>query len=499
MNLDEYRASDATELARLVAEKQVTAVELLTLARRRAADVNPALNAIVAAIDEADAQAADPSLSGPFAGVPFLIKDLAQDYQGHPTSCGSRSLSKLPAAEHAHVTRRFLDAGLVIFGKTNTPEFGAKGITESTLFGPARNPWDPGHTPGGSSGGSGAAVAAGVVPAAGANDGGGSIRIPSACNGLVGLKPTRGLSPFGPAGGEQMFGMAVQGVASRTVRDAAGLYDAIVGPTPSSVYTTPTPDTPFTSQIATPPGTLRIGFSAKSALTPTVHPEALAAVEHAAGILTDLGHIVEEIDPPYDDAALSRDFLTIWFASLASQVDDARRRTGAGDKDFEADTLAAAELGRSAGVVAAFSAFERVNDYVKSLSAFHDTYDYFLTPTLAKPPLRIGEISTPPLLQSVSRIMAKVHGGSIVTRTGMIDDLVEQNLGWVPYTQLANLTGRPAINVPLYWTEAGNSGGGLPLGVQFVGALGSDGGLLTLAAQLEQAAPWAHRYIDVAV
>ena len=284
-----------------------------------------------------------------------------------------------------------------------------------------------------------------------------------------------------------------------TVRDAAGLYDAIVGPTPSSVYTTPTPDTPFTSQIATPPGTLRIGFSAKSALTPTVHPEALAAVEHAAGILTDLGHIVEEIDPPYDDAALSRDFLTIWFASLASQVDDARRRTGAGDKDFEADTLAAAELGRSAGVVAAFSAFERVNDYVKSLSAFHDTYDYFLTPTLAKPPLRIGEISTPPLLQSVSRIMAKVHGGSIVTRTGMIDDLVEQNLGWVPYTQLANLTGRPAINVPLYWTEAGNSGGGLPLGVQFVGALGSDGGLLTLAAQLEQAAPWAHRYIDVAV
>jgi Asp-tRNA(Asn)/Glu-tRNA(Gln) amidotransferase A subunit family amidase len=530
MNLDEYRAFDATELARLVVEKEVTPVELLTLARRRAADVNPALNAIVIDIDEADAQAADPGLSGPFAGVPFLIKDLAQDYQGYPTSCGSRSLSKLPVAEHAHVTRRFLDAGLVIFGKTNTPEFGAKGITEPTLFGPARNPWNPGHTPGGSSGGSGAAVAAGIVPAAGANDGGGSIRIPSACNGLVGLKPSRGLSPFGPARGEQTFGMSVQGVVARTVRDAAGLYDAIVGPTPSSVYPTPTPSTPFASQIATPPSKLRIGFSTESALAPSVHPEARAAVEHAAGILVDLGHIVEEVAPPYDDAALSRDFLTIWFAHLAAEVDSARRRTGAGDDDFEADTLAAAELGRSAGVVAAFNAFERVNHYVKSLSAFHDTYDYLLTPTLAKPPLQIGEIATPSLMRSASRIMAKVHGGSIVTRTGVIDGLVEQNLGWVPYTQVANLTGRPAINVPLYWTGAGSeasgpnvtgagseasgpsvtgagseasgpsvTGAGLPLGVQFVGGLGSDGGLLALAAQLEQAAPWAHRYTGVAV
>ncbi|NED59557.1 amidase, partial [Streptomyces sp. SID10244] len=194
----------------------------------------------------------------------------------YPTSSGSRSLARHIAPEHSHVVRRFLDAGLVIFGKTNTPEFGAKGITESDFWGPARNPWNTDHTPGGSSGGSGAAVAAGIVPAAGANDGGGSIRIPAACNGLVGLKPTRGLSPFGPATGEAMFGMAVQGVVSRTVRDAAALYDAIVGPTPGSVYPTPTPSTPFATRITDPPARLRIGYSVSSAINPNPDPEAVA-------------------------------------------------------------------------------------------------------------------------------------------------------------------------------------------------------------------------------
>ncbi|WP_197514095.1 amidase, partial [Mycobacterium sp. 1165178.9] len=218
MHLDEYMSLDATALAELVSRKQVTPAELLALARRRADEVNPRLNAIVCRLDDvADRQAADPDLSGPFAGVPFLLKDLGQEYRGFATSCGSRSLAHDVADRHALVTQRFLDAGLVIFGKTNTPEFGAKGVTEPDYWGPARNPWNTGHTPGGSSGGSGAAVAAGIVPAAGANDGGGSIRIPAACNGLVGLKPSRGLAPYGPQTGEQMLGMATQGVVSRTV------------------------------------------------------------------------------------------------------------------------------------------------------------------------------------------------------------------------------------------------------------------------------------------
>nr|WP_202422554.1 amidase [Gordonia sp. SID5947] len=491
--MDEYRRHDATALAELVRRGEITPTELLALARQRADAVNPRLNAIVRRMDEeADARASGQELSGPFAGVPFLIKDLAQEYKGYPTSSGSRSLARHVAPEHSHVVRRFLDAGLVIFGKTNTPEFGAKGITESDFWGPARNPWHTDHTPGGSSGGSGAAVAAGIVPAAGANDGGGSIRIPAACNGLVGLKPTRGLSPFGPATGEAMFGMAVQGVVSRTVRDAAGLYDAIVGPTPGSVYPTPTPTTPFATRIADRPSRLRIGYSASSAINPNPAPEAVAAVEHAATLLEGLGHHVEEVAPPYDDAELARDFLTIWFAVLATEVDEARTLTGATDRDFEADTLAMAELGRSTGVVAALSALNKVNEHVISLETFHQSYDYFLTPTLATPPLRIGATTTPPPLQAASRVISKLRAGNLLARTGILDDLIEQSLGWVPYTQLANLTGRPAISVPLHWTAAG-----LPLGVQFVGRLGSDGDLLALAAQLEEADPWAHRYGDI--
>ncbi|HEX8868253.1 MAG TPA: amidase family protein, partial [Lentzea sp.] len=215
MDFDEYRKHDATGLAQLVAAKEVSAAELLAVARERAAEVNPRLNAIVRDIP------AEPTgdETGPFAGVPFLIKDLGQDYAGLPTSNGSRSLAKHPVAEHSTVVQRWLDAGLVIFGKTNLPEFGAKAISESVVWGPARNPWDLTRTPGGSSGGSAAAVAAGIVPCAGANDGGGSTRIPAACCGLVGLKPGRGLTPFGPETAEMMHGAAVQGVVSRTVRD----------------------------------------------------------------------------------------------------------------------------------------------------------------------------------------------------------------------------------------------------------------------------------------
>lgn len=493
MNLDEYRALDATALAALVAGREVTPEELLELARQRADAVNPALNAIVMRLDGAAIDQIARGVDGPLGGVPFLIKDLAQEYQGYPTSCGSKALSRAVATQHSNVVQRFLDAGLVIFGKTNTPEFGAKGVTESEYWGPAHNPWNTDHTPGGSSGGSAAAVAAGIVPAAGANDGGGSIRIPAACNGLVGLKPSRGLSPFGPALGESMFGMAVQGTVTRTVRDSAAIYDAIYGPTSSSVYPTPSFTTPFATGITTPPTNLRIGYSAASAINPAPDREAVAAVEHAAQLLTDLGHHVEEVAPPYDDGALAKDFLTIWFAWVAHEIDDAKA-LGASDADFEADTLAIGELGRAAGVVAAFRALSHVNGYVLSLESFHQKHDYFLTPTLATPPLRIGATTTSPLLQRASRVIAKARAGNLLARTGILDDLIDQSLGWVPYTQLANLTGRPAISVPLHWTS-----GGLPLGVQFVGRLGADGDLLALAAQLEQAAPWVHRYDDISL
>lgn len=490
MHLDEYMSLDATALADLVERKEVTAAELLTLAQQRADAVNPRLNSIIRRIDDvAERQAADPGLTGPFAGVPFLLKDLAQQYRGFPTSCGSRSLANDVADQHALVTQRFLDAGLVIFGMTNTPEFGGKGVTEPDYWGPARNPWNLQHTPGGSSGGSGAAVAAGVVPAAGANDGGGSIRIPAACNGLVGLKASRGLTPYGPQTGEPSFGMVTQGVVSRTVRDSAALYDAIIGADPGAAYRVALPDEPFTTQIKRPPGTLKIGYSARSATNAHPDPDAVAAVNQAAALLSELGHQVEEVAPPYDDAALGRDFLTIWFAQLYQQIGEVRQRTGARDSDFEADTLAIGELGRSTGVLAPLLALENRNTYIRSLAAFHESYDFFLTPTLATPPLVVGATATSALVQKAARAVSKLRAGKLMALSGILDELIQESLGWVPYTQLANLTGRPAVSVPLHWTAAG-----LPLGVQFVGRLGADGHLLQLAAQLEEAQPWAHRH-----
>lgn len=483
-------ALDATELAHLVRTQAVSANELLTLARARADAVDSGLNSIVLRMDSvADERAADSSLGGPFAGVPFLVKDLAQEYKGYPTSYGSKSLANDVATEHALVTQRLLDAGLVIFGKTNTPELGAKGVTEPDFWGASRNPWDRSRTPGGSSGGSGAAVAAGIVPAAGANDGGGSIRIPAACNGLFGLKLGRGLSPYGPQTGEVLFGMVSQGVVTRTVRDSAALYDAITGPDPHADYLAQFPTQPYLRDLDDRPAGLRIGYSARSAVNPEPHREAIRAVERSAELLTQLGHHVEEIDPPYDDWALSRDFLAIWFAQVAVQVSDIKKRTGAKNSDFEADTLAVAEFGRHAGLMASIAALENTNAYVRSLAAFHERFDYFMTPTLATPPLPIGATATPTAVQTAARAIHAVRGGRLMALTGIVDDTIAESLSWVPYTQLANVTGRPAMSVPLHWTDTG-----LPLGVQFVGKLGSESDLLRLAAQLEEAQPWIHRF-----
>lgn len=489
MDFEEYRTHDAVGLAKLVADKQVTAAELLDLAKQRAAAVNPRINAIVRDVPGSPS----PDSGGPFAGVPFLIKDLAQDYAGLPTSAGSRALMSTPVAEHATVVQRWLDAGLAIFGKTNTPEFGAKGITEPDAWGPARNPWDLSRTPGGSSGGSAAAVAAGIVPCAGANDGGGSIRIPAACCGLVGLKPGRGLTPSGPAVGESMHGAAVQGVVSRTVRDTAAMLDVLKGGEASGPYVPAVPTDSFMSCVGQEPGALRIGVRVPSAINPTPHPEARAAVERTVRALTDLGHHVEELPvAPFDDAALARDFLLTWFVYTAWELDDAKRVSGAGDEAFERDTLILAAIGRATSSVDYVDTVERRHEHTRRLTTFFESYDLLLTPTLATPPPRIGEFDLPAALQRASDVLIKTRTARLLRHTNIIDDMVDKNLSWVPYTQLANLTGRPAISLPLHWTADG-----LPLGVQFVAPLAGEATLIRLAAQLEQALPWAERVAPV--
>ncbi|ORA36286.1 amidase [Mycobacterium aquaticum] len=489
MDFDEYRAHDATGLAKLVADKEVSPAELLAAAQERAAAVNPRINAIVR-----DIPATPPDdLSGPFAGVPFLIKDLGQDYAGIPTSAGSRALMWRPAAEHATVVQRWIDAGLIIFGKTNTPEFGAKGITEPVAWGPARNPWDLTRTPGGSSGGSAAAVAAGIVPCAGANDGGGSIRIPAASCGLVGLKPGRGLVPSGPETAESMHGAAVQGVVTRTVRDTAAMLDVLSGGEPWGPYAPAMPTASFASCVGADPGKLRIGVQVPSAINPTPHPEAVAAVAATVGALTELGHHVEELpQAPFDDAALARDFLLTWFVYTAWELAEAKRLTGAGDDLFERDTLIMAALGRATSSVDYVDAVQRRHEHTRRLSTFFESYDLLLTPTLATLPPTIGEFDLPGVVQHAADALIKTRTASLLRYTKIVDDMVDKNLGWVPYTQLANLTGRPAISLPLHWTAEG-----LPLGVQFVAPLAGESLLLKLASQLEQAVPWADRLAPV--
>jgi amidase len=465
MDTAEYLRYDALGLAELVATGEVSAAELLALARERAAAVNPRINAIVREMrPEADARAAG-TLTGPFAGVPFLIKDLAQDYAGVPTSSGCRALSTRPAGEHATVVQRWLDAGLVIFGKTNCPEFGAKGITEPDLFGPARNPWALGRTPGGST------------------------RIPAACCGLVGLKPGRGLLPMGPAEAEVGHGAAVQGVVSRTVRDTAAMLDVLAGGEPSGPYEPAMPTEPFAAQVGADPGRLTIGVRVPTEITPKPHPQARAAADAAVRALRELGHSVEILTAaPYDDAQLAKDFLLCWFVHVAWEVAEARRASGAGDEGFERDTLIMAALGRATSGVDYLASVQRRHQHTRRLTTFFETHDLLLTPTLAKPPPLIGEFNLPAPLQRVADALLKTRTARVLSLTKIVDDMVDQNLGWVPYTQLANLTGRPAISLPLHW-----SADGVPLGVQFVAPLGGEGRLIRLAAQLEEALPWRDR------
>ena len=482
--MDDYRAHDAVGLAALVRDKQVSPEELLAAARARADEVNDRINAIVVDVDP---PAADQE--GPLAGVPFLLKDLHQDLAGLPTSCGSRSLATTPAAETSTVVQRWLDAGLVVFGKTNSPEFGAKGVTEPHLFGPARNPWDTEHTPGGSSGGAAAAVAAGIVPCAGASDGGGSIRIPASACGLFGLKPSRGLVPAGPAVAEGIGGTSTHGVISRSVRDTAAMLDVLVGPAPESPYVVALPATSYAEEVGQDPGTLRIGLCTSSAINPTPHAEAVAAATRTGELLESLGHQVDVLDTaPFDDEALARDFLTTWFVYLADSVDRAKATGGVGDSGFEPDTLVMAALGRATKPLDLMRAIDNRQLAVRRLTAFHESYDLLLTPTTALPPPRIGALDLPPALQTAQRGLIRARGAGLLRFTPIVDQMISENLGWVPYTQLANLTGRPAMSVPLHWTPDG-----LPIGSQLVGRLGSEGQLLRLAAQLEEASSWADR------
>ncbi|MET9488095.1 amidase [Nocardia sp. NPDC006630] len=488
MRFDEYRAQDAVGLAELVARGEVHAAELLQLALDRCAEVDPVLDLVSLLMPEVGKELAERPGAGPLAGVPFLIKDLGQDYAGYPTSGGTGPLRAVRAERHSINVERWLEAGLVIFGKTTTPEFGSKGITETRTFGATRNPWDPSRTPGGSSGGSAAAVAAGIVPMAGASDGGGSIRIPAGCTGLFGLKAGRGLVSSGPLAGDPLFGAVSEGVISRSVRDTAVMLDILSVPDPGGPFAVARPDRPFHEAVTELPRRLRIGFTHESPQGTPVDADAVRAVEDMAHLLESLGHTVEPAAPVIDGKQLALDFMTVWTASAAAELAQACRITGASPSDFDIDTQVLAAVGRAVSATDLMTAHGRWNTYTRSLGEFHSTYDLLLTPTLAEPPLRIGQNRTPAIADTLLPPLLRLGAGKLLSRTDFYVDLITANLSAVPFTQLANITGRPAMSVPSYWTETG-----LPLGTQFVGPPSSEYLLLQLAAEIESARPWFER------
>ncbi len=466
--MKEYESFDGLGLAELVHSGQVSAAELLAAALQRTEARDPALNAVVTRLDDAARAAlAARAPTGPFAGVPFLVKELLAGVAGTATSNASRLFAGAAAARDGELVARYRRAGLVVFGKTNSPEFGLLPVTESALYGTTRNPWNLSLSPGGSSGGSAAAVAAGIVPAAHATDGGGSIRIPASCCGLFGLKPTRGRVSFGPEVGEGLSGLSVQHVVSRSVRDSAALLDATAGPAPGDPYTAPPPERPFLAETGVEPGRLRIGFARAAPVGVPIAAECVAAVEDAASLCESLGHHVEEASPECDWNALQVGFATVFGAHAMANIARATGGPLPAPGEVEPMTRAVAEQARSLSAADLIVALHGLSRQARAIAAFFARHDVWLTPTLAGPPLPIGRFSSGP---ATAEAWAR----------GFTDHC--------PFTYPFNVTGQPAASLPLYWSAAG-----VPIGCQIAGRSGDEATLLRLAAQLERARPWFGR------
>lgn len=487
----EYTRYDAIGLAELVRRGEVTAGELCEAAIQCIEQLNPKLNAVVTPMYDIGRGVAErQALEGPFAGVPFLLKDLMYAFAGVPMSSGSKAYKHFVPDYDSEMVKRFKKAGLVILGKTNTPEFGLMGVTEPAVFGPCRNPWNTDHTPGGSSGGAAAAVAAGMMPMAAGGDGGGSIRIPAGYCGLFGLKPSRGRNPCGPHHGRPWQGAVQEHVITRSVRDSAAALDATHGPDIGAPYAIHPPSRPYLEEVGTPPGQLKIGFSTTSPVGADVHPECIEAVMKAARMLETLGHQVEERQPAVDGRALAKSYITMYFGEVAADLEDMRAvlRRKPTPSDVEPTTYTLGLLGRavSAGeFVAAMRCWDRS---ARQMGAYFETYDLYMTPTTAHPPAKIGEVQPSPIEKTFMKAVNTLGMGRLLKATGIVDQLAQKSLARTPFTQLANLCGLPAMSVPLHWTAEG-----LPCGTQFIAPFGHEDTLFRLAAQLEEAQPWADR------
>jgi len=457
---------DATEQAELIRRGDTSPAELLDEALARAQAVNETLNAIVIPTEDEARNHVAANPGGPFGGVPMVTKDLGATSAGQPYYAGTRFLKAMGyrATIDSNVALRFRDGGLVSIGRTNTPEFGSITTTEPLSFGPSRNPWNIEHSTGGSSGGSAAAVAAGVVAIGHASDGGGSIRIPAAECGLVGLKPSRGRVSAGPEAGETWSGLATDGVVTRTVRDSARTLDVLAGPTTGDPYTIVPPDRPFSAEVGADPGRLRIGVV--TSLGGEVHPEIDAAVGNTMTLLAGLGHEVGRSHPDaLGDPGFARSFARVVGAHIAADVASWERTIGRSitPDDIEPMNWDLAAYGRRFSGPQLLGELAWLHGWSRRVAGWWEDYDVLVTPTMPVPPPPLGWYGDP-----------QTQGERVVATT--------------QFTAPFNVTGQPAVSVPLHW-----SADQLPVGVQFVGGSGAEATLIRLAAQLETAAPWADR------
>ena len=461
---------DAIAQAELVKRKEVTALDLVEAAIDRIERLNPQVNAVVLRTYERAREAAlVPVGDGPLAGVPYLLKDLVVEEAGVPLREGSAFLADYLPAVDSELVGRLKRAGLILLGRTNTPEMGLGPTTEPRLYGPARNPWDLTRTTGGSSGGAGAAVACRMVAAAHGNDAGGSIRIPAACCGVFGLKPTRARVPAGPHYGELLGSLAVEHALTRSVRDSAALLDAVAGPDSGDPYWAPPPARPFREEVGRPPGRLRIAFSTRTLLGSPVHPDCVAAVQDAARLCETLGHVVTEEAPAVDGEPFWLAFTTVLSAAFAWAIDDWSRRIGraAAPEHFEPFLWALAERGRAFSSAAFLLAQQDMHRASRGVARFFGDHDVWLTPTLGTPPVALGRL---------------------VYRDGDPFKMRRRIAEFCPFTWVANATGQPAMSVPLHWNAEG-----LPIGTHWMAPFGAEATLLRLAAELEAARPWTRR------
>jgi amidase len=487
--VNDYTSVDATTLAERVRKGDVHPRELVEAAIAAIERVNPRLNAVVHRMyDKARGTAEGALPDGPFKGVPFVVKDLDGAVAGEPYTQSCRLLASHVPGQDAEIVARLRRAGLVIVGKTNTPEFGLLAVTEPELRGPTRNPWDPERTPGGSSGGTAAIVAARAVPMGHGGDGGGSIRIPAAACGLFGLKPTRGRNPLGPDRTEIWGGYVQPHVLTRSVRDSAALLDATAGPERGAPYAAPAAARPFLEETRQPPGRLRVAFSAGSLYGRRIHPDCAAAVREAVKLCADLGHEVAEAAPRFDrDQAVQAFFVQV-ATGAAMAIEEARRLAGraGGPSDFEAPTWLLGQIGRKLGALDLERSRTASQRLGQDMARFFEAHDVFLCATMADLPVRVGQLAPSSVERLGLAFLRAVPVKALLDR--VLAELGSKHLEHTANTMLFNQTGQPAMSVPLCANAQG-----LPVGVQFAARFGDEATLLRLAAQLEQARPWAGR------